>query len=368
MKFKTSTKSLSTVFQLLDTVVLNRSPRPTLSNVKIETKNDKTLEISGTDSEIAVRYILEDVIIDTPGIVSIPSANIATLLKETSDQEISFSSDENRCEIQSTDGSYRFFTDDPHNFPFLPFIDTSNSIPLPYAQFVSGIRKTIFAAAKEKTRFALNGLYFNMTATELEMVATDGKRLSKILIPISPPGDSIENCSAILPKKAMDMLDKINITEDEITFEISDNLVQFNLKNITICAKLVEGSFPNYHEVIPTGYTKQIKIDTDTLSSAVRRASLFTSEESRSIMFCVREDVLIIESKSEVSGEAKIQIPIEYSGEDIDIVINPEFLGDVLRVSTDKDVCIEFMEANKPLLIRCGENYCNVIMPISPND
>lgn len=366
MKFKCKTEDIAHAFQLLVSVIPGRTPRPTLNNVKIETK-ENSLELSATDSEIALSYVIDGVAVEEPGVVSIPGNHMSSILRETFDAEVAFSAEGESCELQTADSVYRISGDDPHNFPFIPLIDEDvGSIELPVSVMRDAIRKTAFATSREKTRYALNGILTKISGNKLEMVSTDGKRLARISKEL-PQGIDGE-ISAIVPTKAMQLIERIGEGAGEgekLQLSLKENIVQLRMPNITLCAKLVDGNFPNYEEVIPTDYTKRITLNCALLNSGMRRASLFTSEESRAVQFTLAGEILTLQSHSDVAGEAKIELKVEGNEHEIDVAFNPEFLLDVLRVTVSETLDIEFMDFNRPVLIKSEEGYVNVIMPIS---
>jgi len=262
---------------------------------------------------------------------------------------------------------YRISGDDPHNFPFIPLLDDdASAVELPVAVIRNAIHKTAFATSREKTRYALNGILIKISSNKLEMVATDGKRLALVTKELLQGVDS--EISAIVPTKAMQLVERIGEgarEEDKLQLSLKENIAQLEMPNITLCGKLVDGTFPNYEEVVPTDYTKRITLNCALLNSGMRRASLFTSEESRAVQVTLAGDLLTLRSHSDIAGDAKIELKVEGNEHEIDVAINPEFLLDVLRVTVSETLDIEFMDFNRPILIKSEEGYVNVVMPIS---
>lgn len=362
MKFYCKTSLLSSAFQLLAPVIPGRTPRPVLNNVKIETK-ENGIELLATDSEIAIRCVIPDSKVEEQGAVSIPASNIAAILRETSDDEVMLKSDGAACEIRSRDSVYKVHGDDPHNFPFVPFIEKGQSLELPASQFIEAVRKTVFSTAREKTRYALNGLLVNISGNKLEMVATDGKRLALISKQLEKAVE--KPVTALVPKKAMEIVERISGNEGVIFVDVLEQVIQLRLRDVTLCGRLVEGSFPKYEEVIPKDFTRQLKVSVGPFHSAVRRAALFTSEDSKAVRVQLRENVMVVRSSSELSGQAEIELPVDYQGGEMEIAFNPEFLLDLLRVVSQDSLVFEFTEADKPVVIRAEEGYLNLVMPIT---
>jgi DNA polymerase-3 subunit beta len=337
-----------------------------LNNIRIESK-ENSLVLAATDSEVALQVVIEATSVETPGVISIPGNYVASILRETLDEEVAVSAEGESCELLARDSVYRIAGDDPHNFPFIPFIEEEiEAVELPVGVITDGIRKTIFATSKEKTRFALNGILVKLNENKLEMVATDGKRLA--LIGKELPKGVERAVNAIVPTKAMQLVERIAEgvpKENMLRLNLKENIVQFRLPNITLCAKLLEGSFPKYEEVIPKDYTKRVALNTGAFHSGMRRAALFTGEESKSVQFALRGGILTLRSHSDLAGDAKIELSIEGNEHEVDLSFNPEFLIEVLRVTAAETLNIEFSDFNRPVLLKSEEGYLNLVMPIS---
>jgi DNA polymerase-3 subunit beta len=132
-----------------------------------------------------------------------------------------------------------------------------------------------------------------------------------------------------------------------------------------ISSNLVEGNFPKYEDIIPTDYDKKLTLPTEATLSAVRRASLLTSEESRGIKLSVQKEKLIFSGRAPETGDAQVEMPIGYKGEPIEIGFNPQFLVDVLRVITTPEFDLELGQSDRPGLIKSGTTFLYVLMPIN---
>jgi len=169
-----------------------------------------------------------------------------------------------------------------------------------------------------------------------------------------------------VPAKAMGLLDKIGAGEKEsVAVKLVDNQILMSCANVVISSNLVEGNFPKYEDIIPTDYDKKLTLPTEATLSAVRRASLLTSEESRGIKLSVEKDKLVFSGRTPETGDAQVDMPISYKGEPIDIGFNPQFLMDVLRVITSPEFELELGGSDRPGLIKSGTTFLYVLMPIN---
>ena len=249
----------------------------------------------------------------------------------------------------------------------VPGFDGEPDMRLTLENLQAGIEQTLFATAKESTRYALNGVLWEVSGKKISLVATDGRRLAKARVSLSAnPSEKAASAKIIVPAKTMSLLDKIgSSSEDIVSVKLVDNQVIISCANIVISSNLVEGNFPKYEDIIPSDYDKKLKLPTDTVLSAVRRSALLTSEESRGIKLAITAGSLDFSCRSPESGDAKIHMAIEYSGEPIEIGFNPQFFIDVLRVIKTPDFDLELGQSDRPGLIKSGKDFIYVLMPIN---
>ena len=222
---------------------------------------------------------------------------------------------------------------------------------------------TAFSAAKESTRYAINGVLWDKDTAGLNMVATDGRRLSQAVTTIE---GSTTECRAIVPTKAMHLFQRVMGDADQvIRFKITENQIVASSPRATVSAGLVEGQFPNYEDVIPTDCDKELELPTEAFRVAVRQAALLTNEESKGIRFALAEGELTLSSRAPEQGEATISLPVNYDGEPIEIGFNPLFLIDALRVVHTETVRFQLKDPKRPGILRCGDDLLYVIMPVN---
>jgi DNA polymerase-3 subunit beta len=241
------------------------------------------------------------------------------------------------------------------------------------------ITRTVFATARENSRYAINGVLLKRDGKRLEMVATDGRRLALCRTQLAAGEKDAKAVSCIIPTKALSMLQKIVKSPDEtVQIAITDNQIFFSVLGAgekdgsagraTLSSNLVEGSFPPYEDVVPKDHDKRIVFDRDVLSSAVRRAALLTNEESRGVRmaFKGKNKQLELSSRAPEMGEAQITVDLsKYEGDDIEIGFNPLFLTDALKVVSETEVIFELKAPNKPGVVKAGTDFVYVVMPVN---
>lgn len=385
MKVVADRSALLEAVVLVSGVVAARTPRQQLTCVKLTaTKDAETgvLRLTGTDGEISLGISTLRVDVQEPGEVLIPADKLRQIVSaEDHEPTLTLEKADEGLLITGSDAKFKVMGYAPQDFPALPEL-TSEKRP---EGFPSGVQlhagtmseliaRTLFATARENSRYAINGVLLQRQDNRLEMVATDGRRLALARSTVGKDdfrGDSIR---CIVPTKALQLLQKLISADAEEPLElaIADNSILFRLggetPRATLRSVLVEGSFPPYEDVIPKDHDISISLDRDLMSSAVRRAALLTNEESRGVRlaFDGNDRRLKLSSRAPEMGEANIEIDIaEYKGDDIEIGFNPSFITEALRVIHQPEVMLELKAPGKPGLLRSGTDFVYVVMPVN---
>jgi DNA polymerase III subunit beta len=395
MKVICDRAALLDAVNLISGVVAVRTPRPQLTCVKLtatKTAGGAELVLSATDAEISLRLKTGRVDVVKPGEALIPADKLRQIVSaEENEPTLTVEVTKDVCEIRGEDARFKIFGYPPSDFPEIPDFQSAvtGTANQPKAKAVFShpagllktmIARTLFATARENSRYAINGVLLKREGKKLEMVATDGRRLALCRSTVQGDGKDSQAVSCIVPTKALSMLTKLfEDDEERISVAITDNqiLVAFGVgekkdgyadARAVLASNLVEGAFPPYEEVIPKDQDKRIVFDRDVLSSAVRRAALLTNEESRGVRMKFKGSDKQVELSSRVPemGEAEVNIDLaEYTGDDVEIGFNPLFLTDALKVISDPQVIMELKAPNKPGLVRSGADFLYVIMPVN---
>jgi DNA polymerase-3 subunit beta len=322
------------------------------------------VELQATDLEISIRYDVQGVQIEEEGKAAVPQARVASILRETSDETVVISTEDRHCVITASDSLFRLPIDAAEDFPELPGFDEEKCYTLDKKDFAEMVMKTTFAAHKGKHRYALNGVLLVIKPSKIRMVATDGRRLAHIERKAKNPSGADE--SVIAPTKALEQILKVvGDDEEKILVNIRENQLVAKTARAVVSTRLVEGHFPPYESVIPTNCDKKLEVDRERFYSAVRRAALLTSEESSSVFLRFEEQKLRVTSAAPETGEAKVEFPVDYKGEAVEVGFNPEFLADFLRVLDDETIKVELRDATSAGIFRAGKDFVYVVMPVS---
>jgi DNA polymerase-3 subunit beta len=338
--------------------------------------------------------------VQRPGEVAVPADKLRAIVSaEDGEPTLTIETEGDQCHIRGTNAHFRVFAYPAKDFPAMPDFGAAvaGTGPDPakavFTQSASAmmelVSRTVFATARETSRYAINGVLLKRDGKKLEMVATDGRRLAVARAQLTGPSAKGDAVTCIIPSKALNIFTKLaRDPEENVRIAISDSRVFFAFEaavggkegkdkdgekagtaRAVLSSVLVEGSFPPYEDVIPKDQDKKVVAGRDDLSSAVRKASVLTNEESRGVRlaFTSKDKRLKLSSRAPEMGESEISIGLsKFEGDDIEISFNPTFITDVLKVIPDQDVIVELKAPNRPGLIRLTNNeFVYVVMPVN---
>jgi DNA polymerase-3 subunit beta len=347
-----------------------RTPKPVLQCVKLSAADDR-LTIAATDLEVAIRYSDSQVQIEQTGEALVPADKFRDIVRESVDDTLSIETAGESCNIKGNDSHFKIFTQAIGDFPPVPDFEGEADFEMNGGHLKSLIGQTLFAAAKESTRYAFNGVLLvaggKGNAKKVHLISTDGRRLAmaKGELASSAKIDK-DGVKAIIPTKALQLVDKLIDDPDEnVGFQVRENQVIFHTSSATLTSNLVEGQFPPYEDVIPKDTDKKMAAATADFLSAIKRASLLTTEESKGVRMTFNKKGLVLTSRSPEAGEATVNFPCKFEGSDVEIGFNPTFLTEALRVVDSDEITLEMTAPNRPGLLKGGPNFLYVIMPVN---
>ncbi|MEA3368836.1 MAG: DNA polymerase III subunit beta [Candidatus Ratteibacteria bacterium] len=374
MKVKVEKESILKGIQTVQNAVSPKSTLPILSNLLLDTQKNR-LNLFCTDLELGINTTISAEVI-RPGSISIPVKKTGDIIKELPDKEISLEVIKNQIEIKCSKSFFKIFGLPKEEFPKIPIFKEDKEISLSQNTLKTIIKKTNFSVSYNETRYVLNGLYFKIDKGILNVVGTDGRRLSCVSVKLKETkGVSF---SFIIPIKAIQELSQILQDEkSEVVLKVGENQVSckipssLGLGEINLTSRLIEGTYPNYEQVIPKEIEKRIKIKREEFLTATRRAAILTSEKANSVKFSFTpQGKLIISANTPEVGESKEEMDTVYKGEELNIAFNPHFLIDVLKNIESEEINIGLSNSLSPGVIQPAdknENYICVIMPMRLN-
>ena len=362
MKVQFDRQELADALQAVCSVAASRTPKPILQCVRIDAETD-LLRLSVTDMELSLRHIVTHVEVDEPGEILVVADTIARIVRECADETMVAETEGNTLHIRGAGSHFQIVTQDVGDFPAIPDMESDPDFTIEHAAMARIIEWTSFAAARESTRYAINGVLWEAEEDSLIAVATDGRRMSFARTSIESSGGSSR---AIIPIKALGLLNRLSCDADaRVGVRITSNQVLIKMAGAVVSSSLVEGRFPRYQDVIPTDCDRSAMINTAEFLGALKRAALLTNEESKGVRLAFSEGELTLSSRAPEQGEATVSFPVEYAGEPMDIGFNPAFLMDVMRVVHADKIEFVMKQAERPGLVRLGENFVYVVMPVN---
>jgi len=363
MKIQCNRGVLSDFWSVAQGVVPSRPTRPILANIKIAATKEG-VELQATDLDIGIRLSVPGAEVAEAGGAMIPAALFGSILRDSWAEKVELTTEENLVHVIMQNSRFKIHGDDPEHFPEVPSFNEDNTFSIPKASFLQMVRLTSFATAQEDTRYALNGVLLAVKGKNAGMVATDGRRLAYAKCKINTAAK--KDISAIIHTKGLQEIERsLREDDDAVNITVDDNRLFAKSKTATVFTKLIEGTFPNYEEVIPTDADKKVAIKREELLAGLRQSAKMTSEESRAVRLLLENGKLTLSSSSPEAGDAVIEVPAQYSGDAFEIRFNPSFLTDALRAIAVEEINMEFKERSSPGIIRVGKDFVYIVMPIN---
>ncbi|MBL0922353.1 MAG: DNA polymerase III subunit beta [Phycisphaerales bacterium] len=378
MKVVCDRPALLEAVNLVSGAVAARSPKPHLTCVRLTATKEGgvgTLTLAATDAEVSLRLATTQVDVQKPGEALIPADKLRQIVQAEDDSTLTLESDGDVVNIRGGDARFKVFGFPASEHPAIPDFPAKGAkgvFALTTGELNGLVGRTIFAAARETSRYAINGVLLKRDGKKLEMVATDGRRLAIARATLTGAASG-EQATCIVPTKALNLVMKLMGSSDQpVRVAVTDSQIVFGFgdegdaRRATLASNLVEGVFPPYEDVVPKEQDKKAAFDRDMLMSGVRRAALLTNEESRGVRLELNKERLRLTSRAPEMGESEIDVPVStFDGEAIEIGFNPAFLTDALKVMQESQVVMELKAPNKPGLIRSGNDFLYVVMPVN---
>ena len=364
VKLRFNREELAEALGAICNVASGRTPKEILKCVKVEAHSDVVL-LSATDNEIGLRCAVTQVEVETPGEALVPADTFSKIAHECQDEVLVAETDDRALHLRGVGSHFEVVTHVAGDFPVVADLEGDADFVIPCATLSGLIEWTVFACAKESTRYAINGVLWEVDPNSLTLAATDGRRLSVGKVKLQD-GEAKGESQAIVPGKALQLFARLpGDGKASVAVQIAGNRVILKMGRSTLSSNLIEGHFPKYQDVIPQDCDRVVHLDTGAFQGKLRQAALLTNEESKGVRLSFAKGELTISSRAPEQGEATIALPIEYDGEATDIGFNPVFLMDVLRVTDTDKISFAFREANRPGLIKKNEDFLHVVMPVN---
>ena len=366
MKFTLQREQLLKPLQLVTGVVERRQTLPVLSNLLVQA-GENGISLTGTDLEVEMVAHC-NVEVQEAGEVTIPARKLADIWRSLPDgAEVSLSVEGERVTIRSGRSRFTLATLPASDFPKVEGGDADILVPLEPTALAGLIDQVSFAMAQQDVRVFLNGMLLEIGNDYIRAVATDGHRMAMSTKPCTPETALESRKQAIVPRKAVLELGRFLDEEDEeLKLRLGTNHLRVTKGAFTLTTKLVDGQFPDYDKVVPKDASRAISGDRNTLRQGFQRASILSNEKYRGVRLVIADDQMTIKANNPEQDEAEEMVPVQFSGEQLEIGFNVSYLLDVLGVLSGDDVQISVSDANSSALLEdpSKEGAVYVVMPM----
>ncbi len=363
MKVIISRLELLNLIGKIQNVVPSKPAMPVLANVLIEAMDDQLI-ISATDLTVSMRVYSQAKVVQEGGI-TLPARRFFQLVRELTAPQVEIHAlSPDVATINAGTSHFKVHGMHKNEFPALPNLSEGTQFSIPTSALKELLSRTAFAAARDDSRQVLNSLLLHNVNQTATFTGTDGKRLARIHSGIILPQEF--DGSHLIPLKAVEeIIRMLEIKEEEnATLTLMADKIAIELKSTTLISKLLSGQFPDVSRVIPEKKEQPISLHREELISLLRQVSLFTPDSNSPVRFSFSTGELHLSATSGEIGEGKVNMPVNYAGEKLEIAFNPTFFLDILRHSKDETVQFSISDSYNPGLITDSTTAQFVIMPM----
>ena len=345
-------------------IVERRHTLPILSNLLLEAKNN-TIQLTTTDLEMQISLTIQAALQEELS-TTISAKKFLDICRSLPDGiDIDLMSKDSRMTVKAGKSRFNLQTLPAADYPVMTKVSgQSIQIQLPQLELKRLLKQVEFAMAQQDIRYYLNGLLLEVDGNKLNLVGTDGHRLSFTSTTLN---QSHEKTNVILPRKTViELIKLLEDNDEEVTIEIAAGQVNFAFGDMRLISKVINGKFPDYHRVIPSSHGNTFTANRVEILTAMQRASILSNEKYRGIRMVLSENNIKLISTNTEQEEAEEELEISYTQDSLDIGFNVTYLIDVLNNTQQENINFSFADANSSCLITVPEDndYKYVVMPM----
>ncbi|WP_120717822.1 DNA polymerase III subunit beta [Tsuneonella amylolytica] len=357
----------------VQSVVERRNTIPILSNVLIDAGDGGTVKVMATDLDLQVVENMAAASVESPGAVTVSAHLLFDIARKLPDgSQVSLETADNRMTVKAGRSRFSLPTLPRDDFPVIVEGDLPTSFEIPAKTLSEIIARTRFAISTEETRYYLNGIFFHVSDEDqpvLKAAATDGHRLARFTIPRPDGAEGMPD--VIVPRKAIQELAKLleEAQDANVQVDLSASKIRFTLGGeggVVLTSKLIDGTFPDYSRVIPTGNDKLLKLDPRSFYEGVDRVATIATEKTRAVKMGLENDKVTLSVTSPDNGTAAEEVPADYRADGMEIGFNANYLKDILHQIEGDTVELHLADPGAPTLIRQDDKSqaLYVLMPM----
>ncbi|MEQ9489610.1 MAG: DNA polymerase III subunit beta [Alphaproteobacteria bacterium] len=364
MKLTIERANLLRALNHVQSVVERRNTIPILSNVLLDASG-VTLSLTATDMDIS---IVESAAasVGTDGAITAPAHTLYEIVRKLPDgAQIELDKSGDQLHLRSGRSEFTLQTLPIEDFPVMSGGEMSHEFSLDADLLRRLVDRTRFAISTEETRYYLNGIYLHAEGSMMRAVATDGHRLARMETDL--PDGAAGMPGVIVPRKTVSELRKlIDEADGPVEVSLSDTKIRFATGDVVLTSKLIDGTFPDYERVIPTGNDKILQIDCKEFANAVDRVSTIATEKMRAVKLALSAGTITLSASNQDSGTAVEELEVGYDKESLEIGFNSKYLLDIASQIESGQAEFHLADSASPTIVRDADDASAlyVLMPM----
>ena len=363
MRFYIAKTDLVDILNTVSKGMSSRSTLPILSGILLDALDDK-VTFQTTDLEVSIKHTAL-ASVEEGGRTVIPGKLFGDIVKALPDAAVCVATTGEQVTISCMDSSFTLSTLNPVDFPYFPSVDTQQQVTLPSRDLADIVRKVGKAVSRDEARAILTGILFTIEGGKVRMAATDSYRLAVAEMELEEAGD--EEFTAIIPGKIFEDVSKLAAGYERVTVAFSENQIVFSFGSTILVSRKIEGTYPNYRQLLPKETATTVRIQVSDLVTAVKRVSLLAQAHTP-VKFSISADEqkIVISAKTQDVGGATESVAALVEGESMDIAFNHQYILDGLSCISDECV-LQLQTSLKPGTIRqsgAEETFVYLAMPV----
>lgn len=363
MKFNVSKTDLQASINAVLKGMASRSTLPILSGILVSAKTGGEVVFETTDLDISIRHIMQADVVEE-GRVVLPGKLFADIVKALPDAAVTIHSTDDAAGVECLGTKYTLSVLNAADFPYFPEVTTDTVVALDPKELAATVAKVAKSVSRDESRAIFTGILFSVEEGKLRLVSTDSYRLAVADMDVSVGG--IDDFQAVIPGRTFEDVARLAVNGDNISIGFAENQIVFTFGSTTFVSRKIEGTYPNYKQLLPTSHELSIRVDTATFVTAVKRVSLLAQASTPVHLKCTSDlqNIEVLASTKDV-GTSSEMVEAELEGADMEIGFNHQYLLDGLA-SVGEECVIELSGPLKPGIMKSAEEdgFSYLVLPV----
>lgn len=362
MKVSIARSELLDALSIVSKGLSSRTTLPILSGILFTAQGD-SLQVQSTDLEVSIRTAVK-ARVEAEGTIVIPGRLITDIVRSLPEAAVTVDASANGATIQCGQSSFTVRTLAPEDFPKFPDVSPGETVTLPTSVFSDVVHQVAKAVSRDETRPILTGILIVVEEGTLRMAATDSYRLCVREVAVEGTDGSLE---AVIPGRALEDVSRLAAASEDVTLGVSENQVIVRFGDTTFVSRRIEGTFPNWRQLVPKEWNTRFTIDRQELIEAVKRVSLMAQHSAPlRLKVAVDDRVLSLSAQTQDIGEAREDLEAAIEGQDVEMAFNHAYLMDGINVAPGDTVALELVSPLKPGVIKMSDSddFIYLLMPV----